>query len=82
MLNLLINGRVDLIYSDPNNVETGLQTINQSNIAISYKKITIENQRMGYIALNKNSNEKIVNQLQKAAAEFSKTPEYHRILNE
>ncbi|MGV2873137.1 substrate-binding periplasmic protein [Colwellia sp. E150_009] len=82
MLNLLLNGRVDLIYSDPNNVETSLQAINQSNITISYKKITIENQRMGYIALNKNSDEKIVNQLQQAAAEFSKTPEYNRLLNE
>lgn len=82
MLNLLINGRVDLIYSDPNNVEIGLQAINQPNVAISYKKITLENQRMGYIALNKNSDEKIVKQLQKAAAKFTKTPEYYRLLNE
>ncbi|MCI2282333.1 hypothetical protein L3081_01665 [Colwellia sp. MSW7] len=82
MLNLLINGRVDLIYSDPNNVKIGLKAINQPDVAIRYKNITLENQRVGYIAINKNSDEKLVTQLQRAAAKFSKTPEYYRLLDE
>lgn len=82
MLNLLINGRVDLIYSDPNNVKIGLAAINQPDVAIRYKNITLENQRAGYIAINKNSDEKLVTQLQLAAAKFSKTPEYYRLLDE
>ena len=80
MINLLLNGRVDLIYSDPNNIQRALQAMNKGNVAISFKKITNENQRMGYIALNKNSDEEIVKKLQQAADKFTKTAEYLYLL--
>lgn len=81
MVNLLINGRVDLIYSDPNNVQRVLNNMNKDDVTIRFKKITPENQRMGYIALNKNSDDKMIKQLQEAADKFTKTAEYHYLLS-
>lgn len=80
MINLLLKQRVDLIYSDPNNVERGLLTMGKAEVAIRFKKITPENQRMSYIALNKKSDKNIVKQLKKAAVQYSKTPEYNYFL--
>lgn len=80
MVNLLINDRVDLVYSDPNNIQRILKAMNKGDTAIRYKKIANENQRMGYIALNKDSDEKIVKQLQQAADKFSQTDEYLYLL--
>lgn len=81
MINLLLNQRVDLIYSDPNNIERGLLAMGKAEVKIRFKQITPENQRMSYIALNKKSNKSIVKLLQKAADQYSKTPEYEYFLN-
>lgn len=80
MVKLLANGRVDLIYTDPNNARVQLQAINKPNIAIHYKKITMKNQRTSYIALNKDTDKAIAQRLQQAADKFVKTPEYGYLL--
>lgn len=80
MVNLLVNGRVDLVYADPNDVLNNLNISGKAKVAIRYKKITAQNQRTSYIALNKNTDEKIVTQLQQAALRFEKTAEYLRLL--
>jgi ABC-type amino acid transport substrate-binding protein len=77
---LFANGRIDLVYSDPNNLKNNLHHINTENIAISYKKISLKDQRDSYIALNINSDKKLLNQLQLAAEKFTKTPEYLYLL--
>lgn len=80
MVNLLVNGRVDLVYSDPNNVISNLKKINKDEVAIYFEKIAPKNQRHSYIALNINTNENIVNQLQQSSRSFEKTTEYSRLL--
>ena len=80
MVHLLANGRVDLIYTDPNNARVQLDAINKPNLAIHYKKITMKNQRTSYIALNKDTDKAIAQRLQQAADKFVKTPEYDYLL--
>ena len=80
LVNLFVNGRVDLVYDDPNNVNTYLRLLGRENVDINYQQITSQNQRAGYIALNKDTDESIVNQLQQAANKFEKTAEYLRLL--
>jgi polar amino acid transport system substrate-binding protein len=80
MVKLLASGRVDLVYGDPNNIENILQKNDMSGIIIDYRKIVPENQRVSYIAINKNSNKRLLSQLQQAANTFSKTAEYSRLL--
>ncbi|WP_159822360.1 substrate-binding periplasmic protein [Colwellia sp. 20A7] len=80
MISLLANGRVDLIYTDPNNARAQLQAMNRPNIGIHYKKITMKNQRVSYIALNKGTDKAIAQRLQQAADKFVKTPEYDYLL--
>jgi len=76
MVRLLANNRIDLVYSDPNNIKKNLQIIGKGNIAIRHKEIVLKNQRESYIALNINTDEKIVNQLKQAAEKFIQTEEY------
>lgn len=80
MVNLLVNGRVDLVYADPTNVKNNLNIIGKSEVVINYKKITPKNQRTSYIALNKDTDKKIVMKLQQAAQKFEKTSYYSRLL--
>lgn len=80
VVTLLENGRVDLVYGDPDNVKNILSKRGRSDIAISYKEIAPENQRSSYIAINKNTDLEIVNRLQQAARKFEKTAEYAQLL--
>ena len=80
MIHLLANGRIDLVYTDPNNVLKHLESSGNANIAISHKKIVPKDQRISYIALNKNTDIAIVQQLQNAARKFEKTAEYRYLL--
>ena len=80
MVHLLAHGRVDLVYTDPNNVLKHLKSSGQGNIAINHKRITPEDQRFSYIAANKNTDKDIIKQLQKAARKFEKTAEYSYLL--
>lgn len=80
MVNLLENGRVDLIYGDPVNVQNILNERGSSDVAINYKEIAPENERSSYIAINKATDITIVKRLQQAARKFEKTDEYARLL--
>lgn len=80
MINLLANGRIDLVYTDPNNVLKHLKSSGNANIAIRHNKIVSKDQRISYIALNKNTDIAIVQQLQNAARKFEKTAEYRYLL--
>jgi polar amino acid transport system substrate-binding protein len=77
---LLQSGRVDLVYDDPINVQNILNGQGASDVAITYTKISAENQRSSYIAINKATDIKIVNRLQQAARRFEKTAEYAQLL--
>jgi polar amino acid transport system substrate-binding protein len=77
---LLENGRVDLVYGDPVNVNNVLKNRGRSDVGISYKEIEPENQRSSYIAISKTTDLKIVNRLQQAARKFEKTAEYAQLL--
>ncbi len=80
MHSLFINGRVDLIYGDPNSVQKFLDINDNVKVGIRYKEIEHQDKRTSYIALNKNSNKEIVIKLQQAANKFVQTPEYLRLL--
>jgi polar amino acid transport system substrate-binding protein len=80
MVNLLENGRVDLVYDDPVNVQNILNERGSLDVAIYYKEIAPENERSSYIAINKATDITIVNRLQQAARKFEKTAEYARLL--
>jgi polar amino acid transport system substrate-binding protein len=80
MVNLLENGRVDLVYDDPVNVQNILNERGSLDVAINYKEIAPENERSSYIAINKATDITIVNRLQQAARKFEKTAEYARLL--
>lgn len=80
MIHLLTHSRIDLVYSDPNNVLKHLKSSGNANIAIRHKKIAPKDQRISYIALNKNTDIAIVQQLQNAVRKFEKTAEYRYLL--
>lgn len=80
MVTLLENGRVDLVYGDPVNVQNILNKRGRTDVAINYKEIAPENERSSYIAINKATDIRIVNRLQQAARKFEKTAEYAQLL--
>jgi hypothetical protein len=80
MVTLLENGRVELVYDDPVNLQNILNERGSSDVAIKYKEIAPENERSSYIAINKASDITIVNRLQQAARKFEKTVEYTQLL--
>lgn len=80
MLTLFANGRVDLLYSDPDIVKDYLKQHVKIDIAINYQGITLENQRNSYIAANKNIKENVLNRLHEAVFKFKKTPKYFKLL--
>jgi len=80
MHSLFVNGRVDLIYGDPNSVQKFLDINDSSAVGIRYKKIDVKDQRTSYIALNKSTSKEIVVKLQQASNKFEKTAEYLRLL--
>jgi polar amino acid transport system substrate-binding protein len=82
MVKLLVNGRIDLVYEDPVNIQNILNNHGQTDLAICYKAIATENQRSSYIAMNKASNPQIVSRLKQAARKFETTDEYAKLLIE
>jgi polar amino acid transport system substrate-binding protein len=80
MVTLLENGRVDLVYGDPLNIQNILNKRGETKVAIRYKEIGPENERSSYIAISKATDIEIVNRLQQAARKFEKTAEYTRLL--
>ena len=80
IVTLLENGRVDLVYGDPLNIQNILNKRGKTKVAIRYKEIGPENERSSYIAISKATDVAIVNRLQQAARKFEKTAEYTRLL--
>lgn len=80
MLTLFTNGRVDLLYSDPDIVKDYLNQYVKKDIAISYQEITLEHQRNSYIAANKDIKKNVLNRLHTAVLKFKKTPKYFKLL--
>jgi len=79
MMNLFINGRVDLIYADPLSIRHYLNTYNNERVEVRNNKIIFKNQRYSYIAINKSTDSAIIKQLQQAANQVEKTAEYSRL---
>jgi len=80
MHSLFINGRVDLIYGDPNSIQKFLDINGNAKVGIRYNKIESKDKRTSYIALSKKSDKEIVIKLQQAANKFVQTTEYLRLL--
>lgn len=80
MLALFTNGRVDLLYSDPDIVKDYLNQHSKMDIAISYQEITLKNERNSYIAANKDIKKNVLNRLHAAVFKFKKTPKYFKLL--
>ena len=77
---LLANGKIDLAYTDPDNIEKNLQAINKADVEINHKGVSFKNQRISYIALNVNTDEKTVEKLRLAAKKFTETSKYTYLL--
>jgi len=77
---LLISGRVDLVYNDPNAVREYLLSENIKQ-QIHFSTISPVNRRDSYIAMNINSNNDLVEKLKLAMSEFQKTKRYIYLLN-
>jgi len=80
MISLFVNGRVDLLYTDPNLVLDYLAEHPEQDVEISFNKIAPENQRHSYIAANKSTDNKILARLRVAAVKFQQTPHYRYLL--
>lgn len=81
MLTLFVNGRVDLLYTDPNVVLDYLAQQNkQQQVALHFEEINGENQRHSYIAANINTDKKLLARLKTAIAKFQKTTNYQTLL--
>ena len=76
---LLLNGKVDLVYHDPNSV---LKFISKtaSTQQINFNPIISADRRASYIAININSNKNLVKKLKSAMKEYQKTEQYRYYL--
>jgi len=77
---LLLNKKVDLIYSDPNVIQDYINSETNSTAEIVFAPITLVDQRDSYIAINKNSDANLVKKLITNMAKFSKTTRYQELL--
>jgi ABC-type amino acid transport substrate-binding protein len=77
---LLISGKVDLVYNDPNAVQEYLLSKNIKQ-QLKFNTITPVNRRDSYIAINVNSNNNLIEKLKVAMSEFEKTKRYLYLLN-
>jgi len=77
---LLIGGKVDLVYHDPNAIRRYIELNNINSVKINFKPISPTNRRASYLALNINSDENLVKQFKTAMEKFQKTQEYLYLL--
>jgi predicted transcriptional regulator YheO len=75
-----VNGRVDLLFTDPNLVLDHLAEYPKQNAEIFFHEISYENQRHSYIAANKNTDKELLSRLRVAATKFQQTPHYRYLL--
>ena len=72
---LLLSGKVDLIYYDPNAIRDYIRS-NKLENEVVFNPIKLINRRASYLALSLNSDKKLVELLKSAMAEYQKTEEY------
>jgi len=77
---LLVNGRVDLVYNDPNAVQSYIAMSENRHVEVTYNPVVSKNRRASYIAISKNSDKTLVNILKKAMENFTKTSAYRHLL--
>ncbi len=79
LFHLFSNGRVDLIYADPNTIENYLDKHAKENIKIDYQKIEAKHQRVSYIAASKGTDPELLKRLKAAMETFQQTPLYNQL---
>jgi polar amino acid transport system substrate-binding protein len=79
LFNLFSNGRVDLIYADPNSIENYLASHAKNHIKIDYQKIELKHQRVSYIAASKGTDAELLMRLKAAMEKFQQTSLYSRL---
>lgn len=80
--NLLLKGKVELIYYDPEVIKRYIFNKKQDVNEISYAPITAKDQRTSYIAINKDSDPFLVKKLMFTMAKFSQTEKYRILLKQ
>ncbi len=80
MLSLFVNGKVDLLYTDPSLVYNYLAKQPRQNIEIHFQKEKADNPLESYIAANINTDKKLFKRLKVASAKFQKKPQYQYLL--
>mgnify|MGYP006135748387 CR=1 FL=1 len=81
-ITLFKNGKVDLIYTDPEVMKNHYNDIGKSSDKIINITIVPKAQRDIFIAINKQTNKHLVDRLQQASKVVSQSPDYNEILSE
>jgi len=77
---LLLNGKVDLVYHDPNTVLEFIAKSKNKNQQINFTPIISADRRASYIAININSDKALVSNLKAAMAKYQQTEQYRYYL--
>jgi polar amino acid transport system substrate-binding protein len=75
---LFLNGKVDLLFSDPNFLKNHMAALDKNSDEIVNSKIFPETRRRSYIAMNRNSDQTLVDNLFNAAESVKKLPVYEK----
>jgi polar amino acid transport system substrate-binding protein len=82
MFTLFINGRVDLVYVDPNMIKKFIEEQGYEGVKISFNSIKKHHQRISYIAASKNTDNKIIKRLKVAMEKLKKTKKYNQLVQQ
>jgi len=81
-INLLKKGKVDLIYTDPEVMDNHYNDIGKNSNELVNITMIPKAQRDIFIAINKQSNKQLLDQIQQASKAVSQSPRYVEIINE
>jgi len=79
-INLFEQGKVDLIYTDPNVIKNYYASLNLEGDEFINYVLLPETRRDGYIAINRKSDPKLVTKLQQSAFQVEKLENYQQLL--
>ncbi|MCJ8321197.1 MAG: transporter substrate-binding domain-containing protein [Colwellia sp.] len=77
---LLISGKVDLVYHDPNAIKKYIELHKNKTVKVIYSPVVSANRRASYLALSINSDELLVKSFKEAMNKYQKTKEYRHLL--
>jgi polar amino acid transport system substrate-binding protein len=81
-ISLLKKGKVDFIYTDPEVIKNHYNDVGEKSNELVNMTIVPKARRDIFIAINKQTNKQLIDQLQQASKVVSKSPRYVEIINE